>query len=295
MNTYRRVALFGGIYNNHLALASAIAHARRRGAEQLFCLGDLGAFGPNPDKVFPLLIDAGVQTLQGNYDHSIGNDLADCQCGYTDPADNYYARLSYQYTYRKTSPRWRPWLKALPTSIRFQLQGPLSAVRGPLPDTADHGQRTTDSSNPQPATGNACLNVLCCHGSPRKTNEFLWESTTPTHLLEQFADTYAADILIATHTGLPWMRRLSRNRLFINCGVLGRPANDGTPRVGYTLLDAAHPDLAQYIPLDYDHEALAAEMQAEHLPDPFIDTIRTGWWSTCLEILPEKERRRGRY
>jgi hypothetical protein len=39
----------------------------------------------------------------GNYDDSIGNNLPDCQCGYTDPADNYYARLSYQYTYRKTS------------------------------------------------------------------------------------------------------------------------------------------------------------------------------------------------
>jgi diadenosine tetraphosphatase ApaH/serine/threonine PP2A family protein phosphatase len=269
MNTYARVALFGGIYNNHLALAAAIADARQRGAEQLFCLGDLGAFGPNPDKVFPLLIDAGVQTMQGNYDHSIGNDLSDCQCGYTDPADNHYARLSYQYTYQHTSPRWRPWLKALPASIRFQLAG------------------STGLAHP--------LRVLCCHGSPRKTNEFLWESTTPTHLLDQFAHQFSADILIATHTGLPWTRRLSGNRLFVNCGVLGRPANDGTPRVGYTMLDAADPALAQYIPLDYDHQALAAEMQFEQLPEPFIETVRTGWWTTCLEILPEKERSRGKY
>jgi predicted phosphodiesterase len=263
MGSFARVALFGGIYNNHFALAAAIADARQRGCERLFCLGDLGAFGPHPDKVFPLLLDNDVQTMQGNYDHSIGHDLPDCQCGYTDPADNYYARLSYQYTYRNTSPRWRPWLAALPKEMRFEL--------------------------------GAGLRVLCCHGSPRKTNEFLWESTTPTHLLEKFADDYGADVIVATHTGLPWTRRLSGGRWFVNCGVLGRPANDGTTRVGYTILDSNDAALATYVPLEYDHEALAAAMKAESLPAPFIETVMTGWWTTCLEILPVKERARGKY
>lgn len=267
MSSFSRVALFGGIYNNHLALAAAIADARRRGCEKLFCLGDLGAFGPHPDKVFPLLIDNDVQTMQGNYDHSIGHDLPDCQCGYTDPADNYYARLSYQYTYRNTSERWRPWLAALPKQIRFEMS--LNRDRQ--------------------------VRVLCCHGSPRRTNEFLWESTTPTHLLEKFADDYEADVIVATHTGLPWTRELSGGRLFVNCGVLGRPANDGTTRVGYTILDANAAGLAEYVPLEYDHAALAAEMKAEALPAPFIETVLTGWWTTCLEILPVKERGRGKY
>lgn len=275
MSAFRRVAIFGGVYSNHLALRAAIEDAQRRGAEKLFCLGDLGAFGPNPDKVFPLLIDSGVVTMQGNYDNSIGNDLADCQCGYTDPADNHYARLSYQYTYNKTSPRWRPWLKSLPLDLRFNLGSP---------------------SHPQSAIGNPqSRRVLCCHGSPRRTNEFLWESTTPTHLLEKFCDDYAADVIVATHTGLPWIRPLSNDRLFVNCGVLGRPANHGTTRVGYSLLDADDPHLATYVSLSYDHEALAAEMRRERLPEPFVETILTGWWTTCLEILPAKERSRGKW
>src|SRR5580765_5107056 len=45
------LAFFGGPYNNHLALRAAIADARRRGAAHLFCLGDLGGFGPNPGKI----------------------------------------------------------------------------------------------------------------------------------------------------------------------------------------------------------------------------------------------------
>jgi predicted phosphodiesterase len=258
--TFSRVALFGGIYSNHVALRAAIEDARERRCEKVLCLGDLGAFGPNPDRVFPLLIDAGVTVMRGNYDDSIAHNLPDCQCGYTDPADNYFARLSYQYTYRKTSQRWRTWLAELPREIRFDVAG---------------------------------KRVLCCHGSPRKMNEFLWESATPTHLLEKFCDDFSADIIVATHTGLPWMRDLSGGRQFINCGVLGRPANDGTTDVGYTILDA-HSG-AEYVRLAYDHEALAAEMEAEELSAPFVETIRTGWWTTCLEILPAKERARGRF
>jgi hypothetical protein len=47
--------------------------------------------------------------------------------------------------------------------------------------------------------------------------------------------------------------------------------------------------------LAYDHECLAAEMAFEGLPEEFIETIRTGWWTTCNEILPAKERARGKY
>ena len=27
----------------------------------------------------------------------------------------------------------------------------------------------------------------------------------------------------------------------------------------------------------------------------FVETIETGWWTTCLEILPAHERARGKY
>ena len=42
-------------------------------------------------------------------------------------------------------------------------------------------------------------------------------------------------------------------------------------------------------------DRLAEEMAAERLPAEFIESIVTGWWTTCLEVLPSKERRRGRH
>jgi len=106
--------------------------------------------------------------------------------------------------------------------------------------------------------------------------------------------THDTDVILATHTGIKWRRTLSGDRHFINVGVLGRPENDGRTNVWYTLL-SAEPELrVEFIPLAYDHERLAAEMRAEQLPEEFVATILTGWWTTCLEILPAKERRRGK-
>ena len=265
--SFNRIAVFGGVYNNHLALEAAIADAVRRGAEALFCLGDLGAFGPNPNRVFPPLIEHGVRTVRGNYDDSIGRGLPDCQCGYTDPRDNHFAALSYRYTYTRTDPKWRPWLGALPDHVGVRL-----------------GRH----------------NVLMCHGSPRRMNEFLWESTTSTPFLRRLRRQFQTDVLLATHTGIKWKRDLGDGGLFVNVGVLGRPENDGRTNVWYTLLDAARSDepelpRVEFVPVEYDHDRLAAEMESEGLPGEFIETIRTGWWTTCLEILPAKERKRGRF
>ena len=258
----KRIAVFGGIYNNYLALAAALTDAKNRGVDAIFCLGDLGAFGPHPDRVFPLLRDHGVLCIQGNYDHSIGNGLDDCQCGYTDPRDNHFARLSYQYTFAHTSLANRQWLKEQPGQRRIEL----GKVR-----------------------------VLQCHGSPRKMNEFLWESTTPTHFLERLCDQHQADGILATHTGIKWQRRLSNDRHFVNVGVLGRPENDGRTNVWYALLEALPELHVEFVPVEYDHQRLAREMRAEKLPEEFVETVLTGWWTTCLEVLPAKERRRGRW
>ncbi len=258
-----RLALFGGIYSNDGALAAALADASTRGVDGAYCLGDLGAFGPCPDRVFPLLRGAGVQVLQGNYDNSLAGGLPDCQCGYTDPRDNYFARLSYAYTFRNTSEENKSWLRTLPMTIRLEIEG---------------------------------RRVFLCHGSPRRINEFLWESTSPDQFLSYLLDEAGADIACFTHTGIKWHRELPDGRHAVNVGVLGRPENDGKTNVWYTLLTLNGGSVeVEFVPVAYDYESLAADMTKERLPQEFIETIMTGWWTTCLEILPHKERARGRY
>ncbi len=262
VRTYRRIAVFGGVYSNALALRATLEDARRRDVDAVFCLGDLGGFGPHPDRVYPLLRDAGVLVLQGNYDESLAMGRTDCGCGYTDPRDNHFARISYAYTFSRTSGDNRAWLGTLPHRRRVQL--------------GDH-------------------RVLMCHGSPRVINEFLWESTAPTGLLRAFLREANADVLLCTHTGIKWHRPLRDAAHAVNVGVIGRPENDGTANVWYTVLSATPELEVEFVPVPYDAETLAREMEAEKLPAEFVETIRTGWWTTCLENLPAKERARGKF
>jgi hypothetical protein len=116
-----KVGFFGGVYSNYLALQGVLADAKRRQLNGLYCLGDVGAFGPYPDRACEILRAESIPVLQGNYDHSIGHGLDDCQCGYTDPRDNYFAQLSYNYTFRHTNMTNRRLLAQSPREIRLQI------------------------------------------------------------------------------------------------------------------------------------------------------------------------------
>ena len=260
---WSRIAVFGGVYNNHFGLEALLEDATRRGAEAIYCLGDLGGFGPNPEKIQPLLLQGRVLSIQGNYEESLASGREDCNCGYTDPRDNHFAEISYRYTERNCSPGFKAWMGTLPRRRRVRV-----------------GERE----------------LLLVHGSPRRINEFLFQSTAPVPFLEVLLDQNRCDGLLVTHTGLHWHRRLPSGRDVVNVGVIGRPANDGQTHVRYALLEARDGGLAvEILPLVYDHQGLAAEMRAEGLPEEFVETILTGWWTTCLEILPARERAASRF
>jgi len=199
-----------------------------------------------------------VRAIQGNYEESLAAGREDCNCGYTDPRDNHFAALSYRYTERHCSPAFKAWMGTLPKRRRVRL-----------------GERE----------------LLLVHGSPRRVNEFLFASTSPVPFLEHLAARERCGAILCTHTGLHWRRLLPSGRDVVNVGALGRPANDGRTEVWWALLEARDGDLAvELLPLRYDHQGLAVEMRRERLPEEFVETVLTGWWTTCLEILPARER-----
>ena len=265
---WSKVVIFGGVYNNHLALSALLELLPSLDVDATYCLGDLGGFGPSPEKVRPLLDLVGVRVIQGNYEQSLAAGAKDCHCGYTDPRDNHYAALSYAYTAQRCDADFRSWLASLPPRRRVRI-----------------GQEEW----------------LLVHGSPRKVNEFLFDSTTPDRFLELLCRQHQVHGFVCTHTGLPWQRTLATGHQVVNVGALGRPANDGDCRVRFVSLEPADPGVkgasTKVIThkLSYDHRTLAQEMQQQNLPKPFIDTIVSGWWTTCTEILPAKERAQGRY
>jgi len=256
-----RIAAFGGAYANLHALAAMLDDARARGCERIFNLGDLGGFGAECDAVWPLLSENGVESIAGNYDIAIGRGDEDCGCGYTSERDNRFAQLMYDHTRASTGAAFAAWMQELPAERRETIDG---------------------------------VDVHCVHGSPLAVNDFLWESLDDDELRLR-VDESGADVLLCTHTGIPWQRRVD-DTLVVNVGAVGRPANDGRTETWYAALDLCEGRAsAELVPVAYDWRAQAASMRSAGLPEAFVETIETGWWTTCLEIVPPEERARGRY
>lgn len=261
---FRKVAFFGGVYSNYLALRSALARARAEKVDAIVALGDFGAFGPHPDRTLEIVRELAIPAIQGNYEESLATGAEDCHCGYTDPRDNRFAALSYEYTAKNTAREHKRWMADLPQHARLTIGG---------------------------------RRILACHGSPRTVNEFLWRSTTPAPFVSRLLREHYADTIVCTHTGIHWSRWVMPGTGLVNAGALGRPANDGRTNVWFTILEAGEGGALRetFVPVEYDHARLAREMREERLPPEFVETIETGWWTTCLEILPAKERAAGRF
>jgi len=257
-----RIAVFGGVYANPYALRALLDDARARNCDGLYCLGDLGGFGAECDAVWPLLREHDVTTIAGNYDVAIGRGDDDCGCGYADPRDNAFAQLMYDHTRAHTSAPFAAWMARLPGELRCEIGG---------------------------------VDVHMVHGSPLAINDFMWESL-PEEELALRARASGAELLLCTHTGIAWERAVGETRI-VNVGAVGRPANDGRPDGRYAVIDlcGGRVEHVELVALAYDWRAQAASMRAAGLPEPFVETIQTGWWTTCLEIVPPRERARGAF
>jgi hypothetical protein len=79
-------------------------------------------------------------------------------------------------------------------------------------------------------------------------------------------------------------------RLWHNSGALGMPANDGTPRVWFSVLAPTRDGIAiTHHAIEYDHAAAAAKMRARGYPAEYAEALISGLWPSC-DILPPAER-----
>lgn len=254
----KAIAICGGPYSNFASVEQFLKETASY--QYRFCLGDLGGFGPHPDKTIELLRNAGVICLKGNYDHSVGFGEADCGCGYIDPRDRHFAQVSYDYTFKNTSLKNRLWLQGLPDEIVLDWNG---------------------------------KKLLLVHGSPDSVNEFVWESETDEKKLNHWFETYDVDMILCTHSGIPWIRKTSTGKTWFNVGVLGRPAHEDSRRVFYGVIHNISELKAELVSMNYNITPLIEAMTKENLPQEFIESLETGRWTTCFNILPETEAKPG--
>jgi predicted phosphodiesterase len=250
----------GGAYSNLEALSALFAEAARRGLprERIIHTGDVVAYCANPAETAALLRDAGVHAIQGNVEESLWRASPDCGCGFD--AGTACEKLSAEwFAYADTAidADLRAWMGRLPRQLTFTMAGRRARV---------------------------------VHGGVGAINTFLFASTSADVLQAEFAAAHA-DIVVAGHIGIPFTRVVGE-RVWHNSGALGLPANDGTPRVWFSLMIPDGQTIRfEHVPLDYDHERARTRMLAAGLPGGYAEVLVSGLWPS-LDVLPETERAR---
>jgi predicted phosphodiesterase len=198
------ILIFGGPYSNLAATAAVLAEAKRLGIprEQTICTGDLTAYCGDPAATIDLIRASGVAVVMGNCDEQLALGADDCGCGFTPGSTCQQLSSSwFSYASAQVGADARRWLAQLPRRIDLEFDG--------------------------------CL-LTVIHGGVAKINQFVFASSSAL-IKERNLELAGGDGVIAGHCGLPFTQVVD-GRLWHNAGVVGMPANDGTPRGWFSLI-----------------------------------------------------------
>jgi putative phosphoesterase len=163
--------------------------------DELWVLGDLVNYGPDPSAVIDFVRSRASLVIRGNHDHSVGFDV-DCRCS---PRFRVMAEATRDFTASTLSATDKQYLRALPTSSRREIDAKLFFLCHATPSDPLYEYRALDSP--------------------------LWERA------EEKA--WNADLILVGHTHLQFSRTVGERRI-VNPGSLGQ-TKAGGPRGRYAI------------------------------------------------------------
>jgi putative phosphoesterase len=226
-----RLALISDVHGNAVALDAVVADLESRRVDEIICLGDVAAGGPQPKAVIARLRELDCRSVRGNAEAWLLDRLPPGRSGET-------RRLGEIVS----------WARAALSRDDFEYLGGLPPT---LTVTADG------------------VTLLCFHGSPRSEIEALLPTTPDDALEEALAGTPAAHLLAGGHTHLQLSRQCG-GRLLVNPGSVGLPLGsltDAEPRLPawaeYALVEVDGGELEIFLErVALEVEALAAATAA---------------------------------
>ena len=185
-----RLAILSDIHGNLVALKTVLSDLQRRKVEQVLCLGDVAATGPQPCEVIELLQPMNWPCVMGNTDEKLADNIPDKLEAEQMSEEDKRRMLELDAWTRKR--------------LRKSHRSFLSTFRPTIKYTAKNGP-----------------SFLCYHGSPRSNREGIL-ATTPDDKLAEYLEGFEGDIFAGGHTHTQMFRRFRRS-IVLNPGSVGLP------------------------------------------------------------------------
>lgn len=253
--------IFGGPYGNLPATIAlrTLAEQHSISPERIICTGDLVAYCAEPEETVGLIRDWGIQVVMGNCEQSLAMRADDCGCGFEmGSACSALSTAWFRYADSRISEASRAWMRELPQTLTFEL---------------------------------AKRRLAVVHGGVSQINRFLFASTSAEDKLTELnLFDVPVDGLIAGHCGIPF-GQIVAGKAWLNAGVIGMPANDGTREGWYLLIEPVEGQLkAHWHRLNYPADLTRQTMLNAGLTSGYADTIINGLWPS-EDVLPAAEKR----
>ncbi len=255
-NITTRLLIFGGPYSNLAATQALLQKAESLNIEKnhIICTGDIIAYCAEAEQTCQLIAHSGIHVIMGNCEESLALEKQDCGCGFEPGmACSTLSEQWYRYANTQVSDDSRKWMRTLPRSIRFDMQGKSFRV---------------------------------IHGGVAKINQFIFASSDQTIKLAELKLSQT-DIVIGGHCGIPFGECMD-SLAWLNAGVIGLPANEGTTSTWFMMITPEDTCIqVSWHRLEYEYSRTYESMLAEGLLE-YAQTINSGIWPS-MDILPEEE------
>lgn len=251
-----RYLIISDIHANIVALDTVLDKVKDSSIDEVWCLGDVVGYGPDPNECVDRMREVADVCLVGNHDWAA--------LGKIDPEEfNDYARKALEWTQAALTEE----------SLAFldDLEGAKDDVH---PDfTLAHGSPRHPIWEYLLYSTAAAENFayfktrFCLVGHTHKPIIFQQEQNAPKeHLPQAFQPAINIPLPIGHTKGV---------RLIINPGSVGQP-RDGDPRAAYAIYDDDAGDFTFYR-VPYDIREVQRRMRKAKLPKRLIDRLEYGW------------------
>jgi predicted phosphodiesterase len=251
-------AIISDIHSNLEALQAVLKDIDKQGVSEIYCLGDVVGYGPNPRECVDLVMSRCKMVLLGNHDQGAMFDPE----GFNGPAERaiFWTRSVLESSPEAKGTRDRRW-EFLAERPRFHKEGPHLFVHGSARNPLNEYVFPEDIYNQRKMERIFALVERYC---------FQGHTHVPGVFIEQ-----APDDIYQFHTPeeLDYRHPLDHRKTLINVGSVGQP-RDGDPRGCYVLLDS---DALRYRRVEYDIETTIKKIYAVPELENFLgDRLREG-------------------
>lgn len=240
-----RVAVVSDVHANLPALEAVLAGVDAAGVDEVWCLGDVVGYGPDPGPCVEIIRDRCAVSLSGNHDLGAIGAI---------PIDDFnpHAAEANLWTSSVLAEADRAWLGSLPT--RAARRGVTLAHGSPREPVWEYVL-----SEPVALASFGCFETQWC---------LVGHSHVPMVIVEPGPDG-TLDVLPGSGGPIEPPRRA-----IINPGSVGQP-RDGDPRAAYAVLDLER-KTAAFHRAAYDIAEVQRRMRKAGLPPYLIDRLERG-------------------